>query len=159
MKQKTRPTLLSFDDPIRQESIRILNTYLSDMINLALMTKQAHWNMHGENFIAVHEMLDPFNEKLLQYADTFAERIVQMGGSANGTAEHICQTSSLPAYPTHIHTITDHLSELRARYAAVANAMRQDIDINAADVATMDYLTQALEDLDKYTWFIESHLS
>jgi starvation-inducible DNA-binding protein len=62
----SRQTALKFDIIVQEESIRILNGYLTDFLNLALITKQAHWNMRGPNFIAVHEMLDPFNEKLLE---------------------------------------------------------------------------------------------
>jgi starvation-inducible DNA-binding protein len=154
----SRPTALEFDKIIQEESIRILNGYLIDFLNLALMTKQAHWNMRGSNFIAVHEMLDPFNEKLLEYVDTFAERAVQMGGTAYGTAEMIVAETSFDAYPTDISKVNDHLLELIKRYAMTANNVRADIDANKADAATIDILTAAVEDLDKYVWFMESHL-
>ena len=78
-KQTLHSTLNQTDEKQRQESISLLNQFLSDFLALALVTKQAHWNMRGANFIAVHEMLDPFNEKLLEWSDTFAERIVQLG--------------------------------------------------------------------------------
>ena len=41
-------------------SIAILNARLADAIDLALLTKQAHWNIKGPNFIALHEMIDGF---------------------------------------------------------------------------------------------------
>ncbi len=154
----SRPTALEFDKAIQEESIRILNGHLTDFLNLALMTKQAHWNMRGPNFISVHEMLDPFNEKLLEYADTFAERIVQMGGTAYGTVEMIGEQTSFDAYPTDIFQTDEHLRELINRYAMAANNVRADIDANKADAATIDILTGAVEDLDKFVWFMEAHL-
>lgn len=153
-----RPTALEFDETIRTTSIDVLNKHLTDFLDLALVTKQAHWNMRGPNFIAVHEMLDPFNEKLLEYADTLAERVVQMGGVAMGTPEIIVGATTFDEYPLDISSTEDHLRELLNRYAVLANRVREDIDANKADAATIDILTQAVEDLDKYTWFIEAHL-
>ncbi len=154
----SRPTKLKFDEKVLSESIRVLSDQLADFLNLALMTKQAHWNMRGPNFISVHEMLDPFNEKLLEYADTFAERIVQMGGTANGTVETIIAETNLSSYPTDMYDVTAHLTELIKHYSIVANNLRRDIDAAKADAATIDYFTQAVEDLDKYVWFLEAHI-
>jgi len=155
---QTRPTQLQFDEDVRTESIRILNQHLANFLNLALVTKQAHWNMRGANFIAVHEMLDPFNEKLLEYADTLAERAVQMGGTALGTPEIVVGETAFDEYPLDISATDEHLRELLTRYAQVANSVRADIDAERADAATIDILTSAVEDLDKYVWFMEAHL-
>ena len=138
--------------------MKIIYKHLVDFLDLAMVTKQAHWNMRGPNFIAVHEMLDPFNAKLLEYADILAERVVQMGGIAMGTPEIVVGETSFDEYPTDISATEDHLRELALRYSTLANRVRRDIDDNKADAATIDFLTQAVEDLDKYTWFIEAHL-
>ena len=143
----------------KEKSISILNQFVADFLCLALATKQAHWNMRGLNFIAVHEMVDPFNEKLLEYVDLFAERAVQLGGTALGTAQEIVKSTTLQSYPTNVYATIQHLSLLQQQYGHVANAVRQVVENSEADADTVDILTAASEDLDKFLWFIEAHLS
>ena len=57
-------------------SIGILNARLADSIDLALLTKQAHWNLKGPRFIAIHEMLDGFRDQIDEYTDTREEAII-----------------------------------------------------------------------------------
>src|ERR1700760_3419211 len=84
-------------------SIGVLNARLADAIDLALLTKQAHWNIKGPNFIALHEMIDGFRTEIDEHVDTMAERVVQLGGTALGTTQAVSGASSLAAYPTDIH--------------------------------------------------------
>lgn len=148
------------DTPAKQkkDTVKILNHLLAEFLDLALITKQAHWNLRGPAFIAVHEMLDPFNDKLLDYADTIAERIVQLGAVPYGTAQMIVHGSELAEYPTNIVTIEDHLEEVHDRYAIVANTVRKIVEEQLADQGTLNFLTDASNDLDKYLWFIEAHM-
>src|SRR5437588_874327 len=66
-------------------SIGVLNARLADAIDLALLTKQAHWNIKGLQFIALHEMIDGFRTELDEHVDTMAERVVQLSGTAPGS--------------------------------------------------------------------------
>lgn len=140
--------------------IDILNARLADAIDLALITKQAHWNLKGPNFIAVHEMLDPMRAQLDDHVDTMAERVAQLDGIALGTSQVVAKSSKLAPYPTDIRKTTDHLAALAERYAALANQVRADIDATdeAGDADAADILTAFSRDLDKNLWFIKSHL-
>jgi starvation-inducible DNA-binding protein len=141
-------------------AIELLNARLADAIDLALATKQAHWNIKGPQFIGIHELLDQFRDQLDDYVDKMAERATALGGTALGTSQTVSGTSTLPAYPTDIYTIRDHLTALVERWGKVANAVRQNIDdaAEAGDQGTSDLFTEASRGLDKSLWFLEAHL-
>src|SRR5260370_29955367 len=109
-------------------SINILNARLADAIDLALLTKQAHWNIKGPNFIALHEMIDGFRSELDTHVDTMAERVVQLGGTALGTTQAVAAATTLAPYPTDIYRSTDHLAALIERYAKLGSSLRAAID-------------------------------
>lgn len=144
----------------KQVSIGVLNARVAAGIDLALLTKQAHWNLKGPQFIAVHEMLDGFRTQVDTAVDPMAERVVQLGGTALGTTQSVAQATTLKPYPTEIYAVADHLNALIERYSAVANGVRSGIDqtAQAGDADTADILTGISRDLDKALWFLEAHV-
>ncbi|HEX6442507.1 MAG TPA: DNA starvation/stationary phase protection protein Dps [Stellaceae bacterium] len=157
---KTYQTQNGLNANAKAASIGILNARLADSIDLALLTKQAHWNIKGPTFIALHEMIDGFRTEVDEHVDTMAERVVQLGGTALGTVQAVAGATRLAPYPTDIHTSKDHLAALIERYAAVGNSIRAAIDETdgAGDVDTADLLTAFSRALDKQLWFLEAHV-
>ncbi len=140
-------------------SIELLQARLADAIDMALITKQAHWNLKGPQFIGVHLMLDKFRDEQDEYVDMMAERITQLGGTARGTVQEVGKKTALKPYPVDIYQVSDHIHALIDRYATVANAIRDNIDEvdEAGDADTADLFTEVSRGIDKQLWFLEAH--
>ena len=144
----------------KKAMIDLCNARLAESLDLSLLTKQAHWNIKGPTFIAVHELLDSLRAELDIHTDTIAERVAQLDGIALGTVQTVARDTTLPAYPTDIRKIPDHLAALVARYGQAATDARKAIDTadEAGDVDTSDIFTAYSRALDKALWFLKSHL-
>src|SRR6266404_182263 len=92
-------TKSDLSEEIRAKTVELLNARLADCIDLQTQTKQAHWNVKGPIFNALHELFDKINEEVEDYVDDIAERAVQLGGVVEGTARMVAKRSSLPEYP------------------------------------------------------------
>ena len=159
-KNKSTATRLDIAGRLRDSMITLLNQQLADSADLYSQVKQAHWNVKGPHFIALHELFDKLAEDLEGPVDDIAERVTALGGVARGTARVAAQASRLPEFPV------DRLEGLRAvalladRYAALAASMRKAIEIagKEGDADTSDLFTGISRGLDKALWFLEAHL-
>jgi starvation-inducible DNA-binding protein len=147
-------------EAIRVKVIELLNARLADAVDLQTQTKQAHWNVKGPNFIALHELFDKVNEDVEEYVDDIAERVVQLGGVAEGTARMAAKRSSLSEYPANTTEGRAHVEALSSVLAAFGKAARQAIsDANdLGDLDTADLFTEISRGSDKWLWFVEAHL-
>jgi starvation-inducible DNA-binding protein len=137
-----------------------LNARLADMLALKLALKQAHWNVKGPAFIAVHELLDAVAGRVEEQTDVMAERVQALGGVALGTVEVVAAEASVAAYPTDLVGERDHIEAVCGRIADLGGRMRQAItEVTAAgDDGTADIFVGVSRQLDKDMWFLESHL-
>jgi starvation-inducible DNA-binding protein len=147
-------------ETIRVQAIELLNARLADAIDLQTQTKQAHWNVKGPHFIALHELFDKVNEEVEDYVDEIAERAVQLGGVAEGTARVAAKRSSLSEYPANAADGRSHVEALSSALAAFGKSARKAIvqanELN--DLDTADLFTEISRGTDKWLWFVEAHL-
>jgi starvation-inducible DNA-binding protein len=139
---------------------QLLNDRLADLIDLQLQAKQAHWNVKGPNFIALHELFDSVNEAIAEFVDTTAERIVALGGIAEGTLSAVSGRTKLAPYSLKITAGRDHVEALSSALSTVGKAVRAAIDQadELGDADTADLFTGVSRELDKKLWFVEAHL-
>ena len=159
MKKKLTHTRNSLPEKTRIEITALLQERLSDSIDLMLQAKQAHWNVKGPNFIALHELFDKVYIETGGYVDVIAERIVQLGGIAQGTIRVAAKKSSLPEYPLDITSCKKHVAELAHAIAFYGELIRKAIALSThlKDADTADIFTQVSRGADANLWFVEAH--
>ena len=153
------PTHNDLPEAARGQIAELLNRRLADAIDLQLQCKQAHWNVKGPSFIALHELFDQVYAAATEYADLLAERVVQLGGIAEGTARTVAERSELDEYPLTIAAGTDHVKALSGALAAFGSRMRFTINEcdKLEDADTVDICTEISRGTDKWLWFVEAH--
>ncbi len=144
----------------RLKLVELCNARLADAIDLQTQCKQAHWNVKGPDFIALHELFDKVNVDVEQYVDTIAERAVQLGGTTEGTSRAVAKRSTLPEYGAKGGRGRDHVEALSTALAAFGKAVRQAIHQSGEyhDADTADIFTEVSRGTDKWLWFVEAHL-
>src|SRR6266404_421296 len=143
----------------RSELNALMNQRLADAVDLQLQMKQAHWNVKGPHFIGLHELFDQVDEAVESYVDLIAERIVQLGGIAEGTVRLAAARSRLEEYPLTIsdgHAHVEAVSKALSTFGHEArNTIAQADELDDADTA--DIFTEISRGIDKWLWFVEAH--
>jgi starvation-inducible DNA-binding protein len=153
------PTKNSLPEDVRLQVVPLLNQRLAECIDLQTQCKQAHWNVKGPSFIGLHELFDQINEAVEEYVDLIAERVVQLGGVAEGTAHVVAQRTTLIDYPLTLRTGAEHVAALSDALAEFGRASRLGIEEmnELEDADSADLLTEVSRGLDKWLWFVEAH--
>ncbi len=153
------PTHNSITVNSRTQSVAALNRHLAAAIDLHGQLKQAHWNVRGPNFIALHELFDRAAEVAEGYSDKIAERAAALGGEAEGTVQRAAANSYLTPYPLGRADDHEHVFAVSAALAAFGDGIRTSIADAAGwgDAATADLFTEVSRGVDAQLWFVESH--
>ena len=143
----------------RVELNALMNLRLASAVDLQAQMKQAHWNVKGPSFIGLHELFDKVDEAVENYVDKIAERIVQLGGIAEGTVRVAAARTRLPEYPLAIAEGMAHVEAVARALSTFGREVRATIDeANALDDAdTADLFTEVSRGIDQWLWFVEAH--
>jgi len=143
----------------RSELNALMNQRLADAVDLQTQMKQAHWNVKGPHFIGLHELFDKIDEAVEAYVDLIAERIVQLGGIAEGTARVAAERSRLEEYPLDIADGHAHVEAVSKALSTFGREVRKTIDEadELQDADTSDMFTEISRGIDKWLWFVEAH--
>jgi len=127
---------------------------------LGVNGKQAHWNVRGSNFIAIHELLDQVVANAQASADLAAERIVALGlpidARVSTVAAKVADTTVAAGFEQWEQTIVAIVADMDAVLADVQAAIDglDEIDLTSQDVAIA-----IKAQLEKDRWFLSAHLA
>jgi starvation-inducible DNA-binding protein len=137
----------------------LMNQRLASAVDLQMQMKQAHWNVKGPSFIGLHELFDKVAEAVEGYVDQIAERIVQLGGVAEGTVRMATSRTRLTEYSTEISEGMAHVEGVARALSTFGQEARSTIseadELDDADTA--DLFTEISRGIDKWLWFVEAH--
>ncbi len=151
----------TLDQIIRTQSVELLNKHLAAAIDLHAQVKQAHWNVRGPGFIALHLLFDRLSEQVEAYSDQLAERARALGGEAGGTLQRALALSFLIPYEHGLGDGQLHGFALAGSLAAFGESARAAIvhATDMGDAGTADLFTEISRDIDQQLWLVESNLA
>ena len=156
-----QPTHNTLSENIRAQLIELLNKHLAAAIDLHAQVKQAHWNVRGPGFLAVHELFDKVSEEVETYSDQIAGRAGGLGGTAHGTIQVAAERSFLVPYEHGIADEWSHVFAVSRSLTAFGQSARQAIGeaTTFGDADTAELFTVISRGIDKQLWFVESHIA
>src|SRR5690606_16815284 len=136
-----------------------LNSRLADLIDLHWQLKQAHWNVTGANFIAVHELFDAQAATVRGMADTVAERGRALQGAAEGTVRYAVERRTLDdfaggliSWEAAIDQLVDRYEQCSAQFQAASDEAAE-----ADDKAPEDIYVEMIREIDQAAYFLRAH--
>jgi len=81
------------------EVAKALQATLVELIDLSLQAKQAHWNVVGPSFKAIHLFLDELTDQYRDWYDEAAERLAAIGVSPDGRTATVAAGTPLEPLP------------------------------------------------------------
>jgi starvation-inducible DNA-binding protein len=140
--------------------VKGLQATLAELIDLALLGKQAHWSVIGPQFRSVHLELDEIVDLARLSYDRVAERLATIGVAPDGRAETVASTSELPPFPEGFVPATETVQRVTQAMDTVAMRMKERIAaIGDDDPVSQDILIGTTDEVEKAAWMLRSQLT
>jgi starvation-inducible DNA-binding protein len=161
---KRQPGRVEYSYPLhgdqeRGKSVKGLQQLTVDLLALHNMYKEAHWNLTGPLFVALHEYYQQQADFYLQQADLFAERVLQLGESVDGRFSTIARTTKLAEMPEGYLTDDHSLKLLLDRVSVLQKEIYELMgETESSDPPTANKLQDLAGSVDKNLWQLRAHL-
>jgi starvation-inducible DNA-binding protein len=156
---KKAPIASPLNDQDRENTGKVLQATLLDLIDLHLVAKQAHWNVVGSHFHDVHLHLDELVSTARSFADDVAERAATIGIAPDGRAATVAEGSGLPKFDSDWRSDHAVIEAIETALAELIRRLRVRIDeTDKTDLVTQDLLLSVSRELEKAHWMWQAQL-
>jgi starvation-inducible DNA-binding protein len=146
---------IPISQPAREPTAKALQASLVELLDLELVTKQAHWNVNGALFYSLHRLLDDFVADYRTYADLVAERELAVGKTADGRPQTVSSTANLPTFPPGYLSDGQVIDTLSLRLNEVAQRLRTRIQqLDEVDLVSQDILIEVERGIAEHLWML-----
>lgn len=138
-----------------------LNLLLADETVLYIKTRNAHWNVEGPDFHAMHLFFEEQYLDLATIIDDVAERIRALGHYAVASMKEYLQLTHLSEEEKEKNDSKGYIRALVKDHESIIMHMREDIDQyekDWKDAGTSDFVTGLMEKHSKMAWMLRAHL-
>ncbi|MCW5254681.1 MULTISPECIES: Dps family protein [unclassified Streptomyces] len=147
--------------PLSDANLKVVSEALQgalvDLVDLALVAKQIHWNVVGPRFRSVHLQLDEVVAIARTHSDTVAERASALGVPPDGRAATVAVGSGIGVTPEGWVDDTAAVRTLVEALGALIARMRERVEATAdADPVSQDIFIQVTADLEKEHWMFQA---
>lgn len=130
---------------------------LVDLVDLALLGKQAHWNIYGPQFRAVHLHLDEVIDEVRLASDDVAERLVAIGGEPDARASAVAETSQVEGLSAGRLAVDKVIRQFEERLQGTADRIKASLSsVEGPDPLSHDLLVGIAMGLEKQAWMFRA---
>lgn len=145
------------DSDTNDQVASLLQHNLVNLIDLALLMKQAHWNVFGPNFRSIHMHLDEIIATTRDASDEVAERIAALGVAADGRSTTIAEKSELKGYPRDFVNVQETIAQVADAMKTTIEHLRMAIEkLGDLDPVSEDMLIAIAGPMEKHLWMMQA---
>jgi len=137
-----------------------LSKLLADEFLLYTKTRNAHWNVTGDNFHANHIFFENQYKQLDEIVDSVAERMRKIGHFAPATMRSYLELAHLTEYSERTNDGLGYMKDLLEDHESIIEFLRGNITPFAEkfkDYGTSDFITGLMETHEEMAWMIRSY--
>lgn len=133
---------------------------LADEFLLYTKTRNAHWNVTGDNFHANHIFFENQYKQLDELIDSVAERMRKIGHFAPATIKSYLELTQLTEYSERSIDGLGFMKDLLQDHESIIEFLRGNVVPFAEkykDYGTSDFITGLMETHEEMAWMIRSY--
>lgn len=145
-----------------KEVAKRLNVLVADEYVLYTKTRNAHWNIQGNNFMELHKFFESQYEELDDIIDDVAERVRALGHLSIGSLSDFIELTHLSEQKHDFGNQKQMIQALLEDHETIIRSIRNEITNIAntfGDAGTSDFVTGIMEQHEKMAWMLRAYIS